>query len=184
MRSWLLRMLFMSLVTLPMSPLWAQDFGILLGLRSDSGNSSVANTEVSSLNSTYFGLLGRFLFGERWGMRVGMQYNLRQYEVSVSGSKSQYKFSSFEIPVSAMFWLTESGGLFFGGSLSLGLDKDCGAGSCQDYRSSWSTLQLGASFKVAPQVGIEAFFEQVMGAIAKPFDSHRAFGVNGFVTFE
>lgn len=184
MRFILVSSIFLGCLVLGTKPVMAQDLGVLIGLRSDSGNTSVANTEIHSLNSTYFGLLGRFLLSERWGMRVGMNYTTRQYNVEASGNTTQYKFSAFEIPVAAMYWLSEAGGLFLGGSLALGLDKDCGPGTCQDYRSSWNTFQFGASFKVAPQLGVEVFFEQGLSAIAKPFDSHRAFGVNGFVSFE
>jgi hypothetical protein len=184
MRSMFIGSVMLGLLILFARPVMAQDLGVLIGLRSDSGDSSIASTKINSLNSTYFGLLGRFLLRERLGMRVGMNYTTRQYNVEVSGNTTQYKFSAFEIPVAAMYWLSEAGGLFLGGSLALGLDKDCGPGTCQDYRSSWNTFQFGASFKVAPQLGVEVFFEQGLSAIAKPFDSHRAFGVNGFVSFE
>lgn len=164
--------------------LYAQDLGVSIGLRSDSADSSVSGTKVNAGSSVAFGLLGRFLMSDRWGLRTGMFYNPRQYSLSTGGGSVNYKFSSFDIPVSLMYWLSEGGGLFVGAGLSLGLDKDCGPGSCTDYQSSSVFYQLGASFKLAPQFGLEAFYEQMSSAVAQPLSRQNAVGINLFFTFD
>ncbi|MCS6837246.1 MAG: PorT family protein, partial [Bdellovibrionaceae bacterium] len=141
--------------------------------------------EIKSGSSISFGAIGRFELSERLGLRTGMHYIPRQYEWEQGGQSNRLRMTYFELPATFLYYFTEGGGVFLGPSFSFNLDKDCGTLVCSGVSGNIVWMQFGASFKVAPQIGVEVFFEQSLGT---PIKTHvtqpRAVGFNFFVTFD
>jgi hypothetical protein len=164
---------------------FSQDLGITIGIRSDSGDTDLPGTSVASLNSVTFGAVMKSDMTETLALRVAMQYIPRQYQLQSLGANETYKFTYFEIPVGILYKLSDAGGVFVGPSFGFGLDKSCGQmGVCQGVSNSVTSIQFGASFKFAPHLGVEIFYEKGISQISPQIDQQRAVGVNLFVTFD
>lgn len=163
----------------------AQDIGFTLGLRADSGTPANGSYTISGQNAVTFGSIIKSSISEKLALRYGLQYTTRQFQIEQSNQNQLNKFTYFEVPVGLLYQLNEFGGLFFGPSLGLGLEKNCGAGvNCLGVNSSYVALQIGASFKFAPQMGLEVFYESGLSALAQNIQSPRAVGLNLLVTFD
>jgi len=164
----------------------AQDIGFIVGIRADSADTDVSGAKVSGENSLSFGAILKTEFSETLGLRMGMLYVPRQYryELNINWSSEIYKFTYFELPVGLLYRFSDAGGVFIGPSFGFGLDKSCGSNSCQGVSNSLTTMQFGASFKFAPQIGAEIFYETGIIKISPQFEQQRAIGANLMVTFE
>jgi outer membrane receptor for monomeric catechols len=164
---------------------FSQDLGITFGIRSDSADTDRPATSVTALNSVSLGAVMKSEMTEKLALRVAMQYTPRQYQLQSSGVSENYKFTYFELPVGILFKLSDAGGVFVGPSFGFGLDKSCGqSGVCQGVSNSVTSVQFGASFKYAPQLGIEIFYEKGVSQISPQIQQQRAVGVNLLVTFD
>lgn len=166
----------------------AQDVGVYLGLRSDSADSQVPGASVAAKVTPSVGVLGFFPLGEKsvFKVRGGLSYVQRQYGWEIAGTTNELRFSYFEVPVGLLYQFHELGGVFVGASVGFLLEKKCLVlgPSCQKTSGNFSALQLGASFKVAPQLGLEAYFEQGLVTIVPELKNHRAVGVNALLMFD
>jgi hypothetical protein len=164
----------------------AQDVGFVVGIRADSADTEVTGAQVSGQNSVHFGAILKTELTETLGLRLGMLYVPRQYEYQVNQNSSSevYKFTYFELPVGILYRFSEAGGVFIGPTFGFGLDKSCASNPCQGVSNSLTTMQVGASFKFAPQFGVEIFYETGMSNITSQLKQQRAVGANLMVTFE
>lgn len=163
----------------------AQDIGFNVGLRADSASPANSSYTISGQNALTFGSVIKSLISDKIALRYGLQYTQRQYQIEQSNLTQTHKFTYFEIPVGILYQLNEFGGLFLGPSLGLGLEKNCGPGvSCIGFNSSYVSMQFGASFKFAPQMGVEVFYESGLSAVTRDIQSPRAVGLNLLITFD
>jgi len=167
------------------SPVLAQDVGFTFGIRSDSADTNVTGATVSGVNSVSFGAIMKTELTENFGLRLGMQYVPRQYQITSANSTESFRFTYFEVPVGLLYSFSDAGGFFFGPSFGFGLDKFCGqALVCQGVSNSLTSFQFGASFKFAPQIGLEVFYETGMSPLAPQLQQQRAVNINLMVTFD
>lgn len=176
---------FLVLVVLLIAPnLKAQDIGFTMGIRSDSADTDVTQSSVKGANSVSFGAIVKTEVNEVISLRLGMQYVPRQFELQSTSENTNFRFTYFELPVGLLYKFSDAGGVFVGPSFAFGLDKSCGSSNCQSASNSLTTLQVGASFKFAPQLGIELYYESGMSQIVSQLQQQRAVGANLMVTFD
>ena len=164
---------------------FAQDVGVVLGWRADSADTGLAGQTVSGQSSPSLGVIVKSqLFGDL-GLRFGAEYLTRSYQMESVGASQAHRFTYFSVPVGLMYRINEFGGFFVGPALNMTLEKNCGAGqACVGANSSLLALQVGGSFKFAPQLGAEIYFESALGSIHSGVTNPRAVVVNLMVTFD
>lgn len=174
--------------TLLSTIVWAQDVGVVAGLRSDNadGEGLVKITGKSNFNA---GVIAKFDVSAPLQIRSGFLYTQRAYDYALTGSPTsagEFKMTYFEIPVGLLWKFSDYGGVFAGPALSLNLSKSCPGGSCNnaEVNSSPLAIQLGGSFKVAPQFGFEVYYETMTSALAKDIKNGRSVVANVMITFD
>lgn len=163
----------------------ANDFAAVVGFRSNSADAVTAGVNTSSKTGIGAGVLGFFdLQGALQG-RVGFIYNQRN--IAAGTPEYDYNASYVDIPVTAMYKFADYAGAFAGPVIAMLASKECKApGGCSTSPESMSIgVQFGASFKFAPQVGAELYYEMIPSTYWKDtFKSMRTVGVNLLFTFE
>lgn len=164
----------------------AQDVGIVLGMRSDNADSDDSAVKITGKNSFQGGAIAKFDLKDKWQIRSGFIYTQRAFEVGTPGSKltTDFKFTYFEVPANLLYKFSDYGGAFVGPAIAFNVSKDCGAGTCSGVNSSPLFLQLGASFKFAPQLGAEIYYEMGLSKLADHVTSPKAVMANILITFD
>ncbi len=146
----------------------ANDFAVVVGMRSNSADAATAGQTVSSLTGYGAGVLGFFdLSGSAIQGRAGFIYNQRNVEVGTGANKLELNANYFDIPLTAMYKFADYGGVFAGPVLGLKAGSSCkesGTATCTGIDTPSGSvvgLQLGASFKFAPQMGAEIYYESI-----------------------
>lgn len=160
----------------------AQDMGIIAGMRSDSADTDVTGGSVTGKTGWQVGGIAKFELAPTWQIRTGFVYLQRSYEFKAGGASTDLKFTYFEVPVGAVYKFSDFGGAFLGTALSMNVSKDCN--NCTGVQSLVTPIQLGASFKFAPQVGMEFYFETGASKIADGLTQPKAVAVNLMITFD
>lgn len=164
------------------STVQAQDMGIVAGMRSDSADTDVSGASVNSKTNWQVGGVAKFDLHPTWQIRTGFIYLQRSYEYKMGTTSTDMKFTYFEVPVGILYKFSDFGGAFIGPALDMNVSKDCN--SCTGVQSMVVPIQLGASFKFAPQVGMEFYFETGASKIADGLTSPKAVAVNLMITFD
>lgn len=162
----------------------AQDLGIVAGMRSDSADAETAGDSINSKTDWQFGGIAKFDIHNAWQIRSGFIYLQRSYEYKSGGASNDLKFTYFEVPVGILYKFSDFGGAFIGPALDMNVSKDCGSVSCSGVNSTLIPIQLGASFKFAPQFGLEFYYEMVGGKLADGVKDPKAVAVNLMITFD
>lgn len=187
-----------AIITLVISSLlgfgaWANDFAAAVGFRSNSADlaTSSPGSSVSSKTGFGAGVIGFFDVASNVQVRSGFLYNQRNVTVSTTGSAdADFNLAYVDIPVTAMYKFADYGGAFAGPVLGLLASKECkvSGSSCTTTKDPESTLlafQFGASFKFAPQLGAEIYYEMVPSEYWKDYlKNGRTVGANLLFTFE
>lgn len=148
----------------------ANDFAALVGVRTNSWDLSPSTAGVSASGKTGLqaGVLGFIDLANSLQLRSGFLYTQRIFTASASGVDSDYTYTYFDIPLTLRYMFSEYGGVFLGPNLALNAGKSCsGTATCSTdgVKSSLVGLQVGASFKFAPQMGAELYYELISGDI-------------------
>ena len=167
------------------------DYGLELGMRSQSGDVDAAGWSSTSQSATQFGGVIHFPLAGKLMMRTGMLYTPRPLIAKMSGAENKISMNYLDVPVALLFNFEDHAGVFGGISLGMNLDKSCDAVNCalSDVKSMIWPFIFGASFKFAPQLGATIYFESYGDSVAKsPVDNYslknyRAVGANLFITF-
>lgn len=175
-------------------PAQANDFAVVLGFRSNNADvvDIPANTGSTAKSSTSFqaGVLGFFDFTEVIGMRAGFVYAQRNYIIENATTETKFKTGYFDIPATFTYKIADYARIFAGPLLALNVSDDCevSGGVCTVTKSPESMslgLQLGASFKFAPQFGGEIYYELIPSEFWKDgLENSKSVGANLLVTFE
>lgn len=172
---------------------FAADVGVEVGFRQQSGKSSLANQSSESRVGYVLGVSAFFPVSGAFGVRTGMFYVERPLLLKATGGAGEAKIglSYFDIPVLAAYKFEEYAMVFAGPVFSLkandSVSGDSGTLSgvtLSDTSSLIVPVQIGASFKFAPQLGATVYFETVPGDVAKNVGEYRAVGANLVITFE
>lgn len=168
----------------------ASDFAVALGLRSNNADSVTAGGSVDSDTGFGAGVIGFFDLGSALQMRSGFLYNQRNFK-SGSAPSSEVKISYIDIPVTLMYKFADYAGVFGGAVLGLKASDECkvsGGGSCGAIKDPDSLIygfQFGVSFKFAPQMGAELYYEMIPGEFWEDvLKNATAIGANFLYTFE
>jgi hypothetical protein len=146
----------------------ARDFAVSVGARTNSWDISPAGAgSGSGKTGLQAGVLGFIDIGTGLQFRSGFLYTQRLFTATASGFESEYNFSYFDVPLTIMYKFSDFGGVFGGGVLALNSGKSCSGTGCstEGVKSSLVGFQFGASFKFAPQMGGELYYESIPGDI-------------------
>ena len=158
------------------------DLAVEAGVRSQNGN--VSGSDTNAMIGYQFGVTGAFPIAEILSFRTGFLYTQKNFEVEGTAGAGDYKFTYVEVPATLMLKFTEYAGAYAGVALSLNLDDECGAASCTGTESVVTPILIGASFKFAPQLGLNLYYETITGKVANGVDDLRAVGANLMITFD
>lgn len=190
MKSNLIKAILVSFVLMAASSASAQDLGVVLGYRSDNFDSDVTgSTAKSGTGNIQGGMVAKFQMGggPLW-IRSGFIYEMRSYVSTVTLGETTLKASYFSIPVGLLYKFSDFGGVFIGPAVGLNVSKSCEgspvACTINGFNSSPISLQLGGSFKIAPQFGFELYYEQTTSKIADGVTNPRAIAANMMITFD
>ena len=165
----------------------ANDFAAAVGFRSNSADGAVAGQSVSSKSGIGAGVIGFFDMASQFQIRTGFLYNQRNVSIKDSGVEADLDLSYVDVPITGMYKFADYAGAFAGPVLALLASKDCKiAGGCS-YNPEGMVLgfQFGASFKFAPQLGAEVYYEMLPSQYWKgALKNGRTVGVNLLFTFE
>jgi hypothetical protein len=170
----------------------ANDFAAVLGVRTNSWDYSQTGSGASASGETSFqlGVLGFVDVAAAMQFRTGFLYTQRTFTASAGDIKATFTHSYFDIPATLLFKFSEYGGVFGGAVLALNASKSCSGGACSTVgvKSSLVGYQFGASFKFAPQLGAELYYEAIPGTIqtdgSNSFKDSKSVVANLLFTFE
>lgn len=166
------------------------NYGLELGVRSQSGDTDVAGGSTDSKTAMQFGIFGIMPISGAWNVRTGLLYTQRPLVETVSGVENKIDMNYVDIPLNIMYKFEDYAGVYLGVNLAINMDKKCGAANCtiSDVTSPLIPLTVGASFKFAPNFGLNIYFESAGGKVAKvnthELSNYRAIGANLLLTFD
>lgn len=167
---------------------FAQDVGLVVGVRSDNADGN-NNVKITGKTGFQAGVIAKFDMTSALQLRTGFLATQRSYEYSITTPavlNDEYRMTYVEIPAGLLWKFSDYGGVFAGPAVSLGLSKSCPGGDCAGAEVNGSPLsfQFGGSFKVAPQVGFEVYYETMLSDVAKDVKSGRSLMANLMITFD
>jgi len=166
------------------------NYGLEVGIRSQSGDSDAAGASTSSQTAMQFGAFGILQLSGPWNLRTGMLYTQRPLTEEISGGDNKIEMNYLDIPVTVMYKFEEYAGVYAGVNLAMNLDKKCDAVGCKvsDAKSPLIPIVIGAAFKFTPNLGMNLYYESASGEVAKSngnsLKDYRAVGANLLVTFD
>ncbi len=168
----------------------ASDFAVALGMRSNSAEAVPTGMTSSSMTGLGGGVIGFFDLAPSIQGRVGFLYNQRTVKISTASIDYELTANYLDIPVTLMYKFADYAGAFAGPVIGFGAGKSCkvsGSTTCvtKDPESSVFGFQFGASFKFAPQIGAEIYYEMIPSEYWKDsVKSMKTVGLNLLITFE
>lgn len=165
-----------------------EDYGLEVGIRSQSGDvsaaSEAAGISTSSQTGMQFGATGHFLISGPWHVRTGLLYTQRPLVLEQGTTENKISMNYLDIPVALMYKFEEYAGVFAGVSLAMNLDKSADSGPVTGVKSPLVPILIGASFKFAPNLGIALYYESSSGEAANGLEDYRAVGANLMITLD
>lgn len=150
----------------------ANDFAVVAGFLTNSADkaSSTSTVNMSGKIGYQFGVLGFIDLNGPLAFRSGFLYSQRNYTSTVNSQDTDFKLAYFDIPATLMYKFSDYGGVFGGIVLANNASKECVAPSgstcvTDGVKSSLIGYQFGASFKFAPQMGAQFYYEMLPGNI-------------------
>lgn len=161
------------------------DYGLEVGIRSQSGDVAPATGTTSSQMGLQFGATAHFPISGPLHLRTGMLYTQRPILLKTGGAEYKISMNYLDIPVALMYKFEEYAGVFAGISLGMNLDKSADSGvTVTDVKSPLVPMIIGASFKFAPNLGLAIYYENAGGEVAQGFKDYRAVGANLMITLD
>ncbi|WP_413586090.1 outer membrane beta-barrel protein [Bdellovibrio sp. HCB274] len=167
------------------------NYGLEVGLRSQSGDTDAAGTNTESQTAMQFGAFGILPIAGPWNIRTGLLYTQRPLTLKTGLTEGKVEMNYVDIPVNIMYKFEDYAGVYLGANLAINMDKKCGLANCtvSDVTSPLIPLVIGASFKFSPNFGLNVYFESASGKVATvtggtELKNYRAAGANLLVTFD
>lgn len=181
----LLAMLSMSALSVSSVAMADIDYGLEVGVRSQSGDASDTTLTTNSQMGLQFGATAHFPLSGPLHLRTGMLYTQRPLVVKYGTTEDKISMNYLDIPLALMYKFEEYAGVYAGVSLAMNLDKSSSAGNTiTDIKSPLVPLLIGASFKIAPDFGVALYYENASGDVAKGLKDYRAVGANLMITLD
>lgn len=158
------------------------DAAFEIGFRQQNG--TVEGTDENAKIGYQAGVSGTMPITDALSFRSGLFYVEKAIEIESSGSKTDLKFTYFQVPATLMFKFIENVGVYGGVNVDFNLSDDCGSATCDDVQSLTTPIVIGAAFKFAPQMGVNVFFESGSGEVADNVEDFKAVGANLMITFD
>lgn len=169
---------------------FASDFAAVAGFRSNSADAVTSGVTINSKSGLGAGVLGFFDLAGALQGRMGFLYNQRNLSGKAGTTEFDVNLAYMDIPITAMYKFADYAGMFAGPVVSLLASKEVKS-NVSGFELTNSPegmnigLQFGASFKFAPQLGAELYYESFPSAIWKDgIKNVRTVGVNLLFTFE
>lgn len=163
----------------------ANEFAITAGPRFDNADVTTAGASIEARLSYQAGVLGFMELGGPHFIRGGFEFTTRAYGLKTAGiSTGESRFTNFDIPLTYLYRFSDYGGVLAGPVVSFNFSKDCPGGPCQGVNSTPIGLQIGASFKIAPQIGAEVYYETLTSKLADGIENPRAFVGQVYFSFD
>lgn len=169
----------------------ASDFAVVLGARSNSADADVTGLTVDSKTGMGIGVLGFFDLAGAVQGRMGMIINQRNFTLKSSSTYSNDLNTTYmDIPLTVNYKFVDYAGVFAGpvASLLAAKSQSANVSSFELSKSPESFnlgFQFGASFKFAPQLGAELYYESIPSTIWKEgVKDVKTVGLNFLMTFE
>jgi hypothetical protein len=161
------------------------DFGVALGVRSNSADAVTSGDSVDSATSFGAGVEGFFEMAPQFDIRAGFLYNQRKFSLTSGGVSNDITLSYIDIPVTAEYKFADYAGVFAGPVIGLLASKDKSGTWAKNPSSMVLAWQLGVTFKFAPQLGAEVYYEILPSKFADPYlENAKTVGANLLITFE
>ena len=166
------------------------DYGVELGLRSQSGDTSVSGGSTDSKSAAQFGVFGIMPISGAWNLRTGLPYTQRPLTEKISGVENNIDMNYVDIPLNIMYKFESYAGVYLGVNLAINMDKKCSLANCtmSDVASPLIPIVVGAAFKFAPNFGVNFYFESASGKVVSvnnhDLKNYRAIGANLLLTFD
>lgn len=160
------------------------DYGLEVGIRSQSGDVAPAAGTTSSQMGLQFGATAHFPISGPLHLRTGMLYTQRPILVKSGATENKISMNYLDVPVALMYKFEEYAGVFAGISLGMNLDKSADSGAVTDVKSPLVPMIIGASFKFAPNLGLAIYYENAGGEVAQGLKDYRAVGANLMITLD
>lgn len=151
---------------------FANDFAAVVGVLTNSADraSTTSTSSVSGKIGFQAGVLGFIDLSGPIALRSGFLYSQRNYTVTTSSQDTDFNLVYFDIPATLMYKFAEYGGVFGGAVFALNASKSCSGPSgttcsTDGVKSSIVGYQFGATFKFAPQMGAQFYYEMLPGNI-------------------
>lgn len=171
----------------------AEDMGLLLGFRSQSGEIASESYTTSSRTGYQLGGIASLDVSKPLMLRLGFMYTERpvhgKLELGTLSGEADFRLTYFDFPVALAFKIDEYISLFGGLALSVLLENsvssatgDLRGAKISDAKAMIFPLQIGVDFRFAPQIGGNVFFEAHPSEVAKDLKNYRAIGLN-FIYF-
>lgn len=186
MKKWTLSLLAMlSVSSFAMADV---DYGLEVGIRSQSGDYDSTTVTTSSQMGLQFGATAHFPISGPLHLRTGMLYTQRPLLLKQGTVENKVTMNYLDIPLALMYKFEEYAGVFAGISLGMNLDKTADSGTVTDVKSPLVPMIIGASFKFAPNLGVALYYETAGGEAAKAaglgLKDYRAVGANLMITLD
>lgn len=168
----------------------ASDFAVVAGARMNNGSAGTSGLSISGKTAFQIGVQGFFDINEKLIFRSGFLYAQRYFGYTSSGLTGELNYTYFDIPATLMYQFADYGGIFGGVHLGLKSSASCtvSGGTCtitKDPKSMITPLVFGASFKFAPQMGAEFYYEMTSGDLHEnTVKDANAVVLNFLYTFE
>ena len=107
------------------------DYGIEVGVRSQSGDVEGGSFSTTSQTTSQFGGVVHFPVSGKLFIRTGMLYTQRPLVVTGGGIENKIKMNFLDVPVAMLFNFEDHAGVFAGVSLGMNLDKSCDIPNCR-----------------------------------------------------
>jgi hypothetical protein len=188
------RFFFLLLISILMtSAAEAADIAVMgaLGVRVNSGTTDLPNASVSNITSFSGGILGAVPLGSPDGplaFRSGFLVTQRYAAISpTSQGEVDIHFAYVDIPLTVMYLVTPTAGLFAGPVVAMNIIKDCTANSscgATNVKSVAFPLTVGLQAKIFNQIGAEVFYEKTSGDLSDHFSNYTSVGGNILFYFD
>lgn len=182
-----MRSVLISLITLFSFNALA-DYGVEIGFRQQSGDSSNSSATVISQAGLQGGFTASFPVKDNFNFRTGMLYTQRPLSVELGTTETKFNMNYIDFPITGMYKFEEYAGVFAGLHLSMNFDKSCSSDSgttCSfdSVKSLITPFVVGVNFKFAPQLGATLYFEST-GQVAEGLENYRAVGANLIIALD
>ncbi len=161
----------------------ASDYGVAIGVRSDSATSNTSSTNITGNTDYQGGVIAIVDVVSPIAIRTGILYTTRQYGYTpLLGPSGQANFTYADVPLGLFWQLSDYGGPFAGANFAFNVSSSCPGGNCTGVANTLSGFQFGVHFKFAPQFGADLYYES-MAAVMPGIDNPKAVAGNLFITF-